>query len=102
MDDAAWENGYAKAVMVFLNGHTIPEPDTRGQKIVDDHFLVLFNGSDADIEFVLPAADYGDRWLTEIDTAADAGQAAEVAEYDPGAKLTTPARSVVVLRCARP
>ena len=26
-------------MMVFLNGQTIPEPDTRGQQTLDDHFL---------------------------------------------------------------
>jgi glycogen operon protein len=104
MDEAAWANGYARAVMVFLNGQTIPEPDTRGQKIVDDHFLVLFNGSDGDIEFTIPTADYGDSWVVEIDTAVDAvaepGQQAPTA-YEPGAKVTAIGRSVVVLRCAR-
>ena len=35
---------HARAVMVFLNGDAIAEPDLRGQEIVDDSFLVLFNG----------------------------------------------------------
>jgi glycogen operon protein len=104
MDEAAWANGYARAVMVFLNGQTIPEPDTRGQKIVDDHFLVLFNGSDGDIEFTIPTADYGDSWVVEIDTATEGAPdpaQEQPAAYAPGAKVTAIGRSVVVLRCAR-
>ena len=46
MDDESWANGYARSLAVFLNGAAIPEPDTRGQRIVDDSFLVLFNGHD--------------------------------------------------------
>lgn len=111
MDGQAWANGFAKAVMVFLNGQAIPEPDTRGQAIVDDSFLVLFNASDDDIDFVLPAVDYGESWRVELDTAtpleadadADTTAAAEAAgSHDAGATVTARARSVVVLRCARP
>jgi len=96
MDEQSWANGLAKSVMVFLNGRAIPEPDTRGQAIVDDHFLVLFNGSDAQIPFALPDADYGDQWVAEVDTAAQ-----EVSDeiLEPGGSVTVQPRSVVVLRC---
>jgi glycogen operon protein len=99
MDEQLWANGLAKSVMVFLNGQAIPEPDTRGQAIVDDHFLVLFNASDADLPFVLPDADYGEQWIGEVDTAATAPVGDEV--LAPGATVDVVARSVVVLRCAR-
>ncbi len=44
MRDDEWNNSLARAVMVFLNGDAIIEPDERGQDVVDDSFLVLFNG----------------------------------------------------------
>ncbi|WP_270887579.1 glycogen debranching protein GlgX [Pedococcus sp. 5OH_020] len=100
MDESSWDNGFAKSMMVFLNGQAIPEPDTRGLPIVDDHFLILFNGADQAIDFVLPDSDYGDSWSPEIDTAAE-GELDD-AELKPFDSITAEARSVIVLRCARP
>jgi isoamylase len=98
MDEESWANGFARSLMVFLNGQCIPEPDDRGQRIVDDSFLVVFNGHHEALEFTLPSADYGDGWLIEIDTAA---QEVELREQKPESTLVAQARSVVVLRCPR-
>jgi glycogen operon protein len=99
MDEASWANGLARSMMVFLNGSAIPEPDVRGQRTVDDSFLVVFNGADDALEFVLPDATYGHRWSAEVDTAA---VDAPPTDYEPGDVVTAQARSVVVLRCPRP
>jgi glycogen operon protein len=98
MDEASWSNGLARSMMVFLNGSAIPEPDTRGQPILDDNFLVLFNGADEAQAFALPDKSYGDQWVTEIDTAA--GKVATT-QFRPRGSVTAQPRSVVVLRCAR-
>lgn len=98
MDEESWANGYARSMMVFLNGQTIPEPDTRGQQTLDDHFLVIFNGHHDALPFVLPGKEYGERWVTELDTTA---QEVEAKEYKPDAKVKAHGRSVVVLRCPR-
>ncbi|WP_326827008.1 glycogen debranching protein GlgX [Streptosporangium sp. NBC_01639] len=68
MTDADWNVGYAKSLAVFLNGDAITEPDRRGRQITDDSFLMLFNAHHDVIKFTIPR-DYGDMWLTEIDTA---------------------------------
>ena len=71
--------------MVFLNGSAIPEPDRRGQRTLDDSFLVMFNAHHEPITFTLPDEEYGDRWIPEVDTAAreiDARSSSRVA--DPG------------------
>jgi glycogen operon protein len=86
-------------MMVFLNGQSIPEPDTRGQQTLDDHFLVIFNGHHDVLPFVLPGEEYGERWVTELDTSA---QEVEAKEYKPNGKVRAHGRSVVVLRCPRP
>lgn len=99
MDEDSWANGYARSMMVFLNGQTIPEPDTRGQQTLDDHFLVIFNGHHEVLPFVLPGKEYGERWVTELDTSA---QEVEAKEYKPDAKVKANGRSVIVLRCPRP
>jgi len=79
MDEAAWTNGYAKSLMVFLNGKAIPETDRRGGPIRDDSFLVLFNAHYESIDFVVPADAYGDQWFVEIDTASPEPSPAAVA-----------------------
>ena len=49
MTDDDWENGYARAVGVFLNGDAIPTTDAYGGRIVDDSFFVMFNASETDL-----------------------------------------------------
>ncbi|WP_141848984.1 glycogen debranching protein GlgX [Lapillicoccus jejuensis] len=126
MDAEAWANGFAKSLMVFLNGDAIPEVDRRGQSIHDDSFLVVFNGHDEPITFTVPEATYGEQWFVEIDTAASdpataltggaagtTGAPVPVAPADasvsvpaakvlePGAQLEAQGRSTMVLRCPR-
>jgi isoamylase len=47
---------------------------------------------------MLPHVDYGDRWVTVLDTIA---QEVEATEYKPGDTVTAQGRSTVVLRCPR-
>ena len=69
MTDQDWTTWYARAMMVFLNGEAIAEPDERGQRIVDNSFLVLINASDEDITFTLPGEGYSPTWKVALDTA---------------------------------
>jgi glycogen operon protein len=99
MDEDSWTNGYARSMMVFLNGQAIPEPDSRGQRIVGDSFLVVFNGHDDELRFTVPEEEYGAGWLVEVDTAGRELDPDLV--LTPGAEVVSRARSVVVLRCPR-
>jgi glycogen operon protein len=100
MDEDSWANGYARSVMVFFNGQAIPELDTRGQRTVDDHFLVIFNAHSEPLDFTLPDADYGDGWTVVVDTAVD--EKGEGKTYSPGDTVVAQDRSTVVLLCPRP
>ena len=60
MQQRDWQNGNARSVAVFLNGERILEPDKRGQTILDDSFLVIFNAHYEDLDFTLPPEEYGD------------------------------------------
>jgi len=77
MSEADWHTGYARAVTVYLNGDAITEPDTRGQRVRDDSFLLLFNAHSESITFRLPEEGYGERWEIVLDTAADLATAQE-------------------------
>ncbi len=110
MADEDWDKEHARSVMVFLNGDAIPEPDRRGQLIVDDSFLVAFNAHDEDIAFTLPEG-HREGWVVELDTGRDAGPrdrepaadgaAGERSSMVPGDEFTVTGRSVVVLRRPR-
>jgi isoamylase len=55
--------------MVFLNGDAIPEQDSMGRRVADDHFLLLFNAHTEPIRFALPSRNFGNDWRLRLDTA---------------------------------
>jgi glycogen operon protein len=96
MTQADWDSEFGKCVMVFLNGDALPEPDARGQRIVDDSFLLCFNAHDHAVDFVTPDGDYARQWTAELDTTDPTGAAELV--VDAGEEVSLPARSLLVLR----
>src|SRR5918993_1073777 len=68
MDESDWNSGFARSLMVFLNGDAIPEPDRMGRRITDDHFLLMFNAHSDAIKFTVPPAKFGDEWTVRLDT----------------------------------
>jgi isoamylase len=71
MDDQDWDTGFARSVAVFLNGQAIPTPGRRGERIVDDSFLVVFNAHHGELAFTMPPEEYGAGWVRVLDTADD-------------------------------
>jgi len=98
MGESAWANDEAKTVMVFLNGQAIPSMDSRGRRVLDDDFLVIFNAHHEADSFVLPDAEWGEHWVAEIDTGADV---VDQTWHDAGSELVVAPRSVIVLRSPR-
>jgi isoamylase len=96
MDDEDWDANYARALQVFLNGHGIASADPRGQPVVDDSFLVLFNASPESIDFVLPPATFAPAWRVVVDTALPR-PGEDLERCDAGTTRQVPDRGVVVL-----
>jgi glycogen operon protein len=94
MGEGDWTSPNADPLQVFLNGHGIGEPGLRGEAIVDDAFLILFNPTYEDASVTLPAATYGTAWQIVLDT----GDAQAEGERDAGSQHQIGARSLVVLR----
>jgi glycogen operon protein len=92
-----WDAGFAKSLTVFLNGEEITEPDRRGQPVRDSSFLLLFNASELDLEFIVPPPVTGD-WERVLDTAAPARVTADSSPVKAGDKLTVVNRSIQLLR----
>jgi glycogen operon protein len=94
MDDTDWNQSYARTVTVFLNGDAISETGGRGERVVDDSFLLLLNAHSEALDFTLPPGDYGKAWTVVLDTD---GSAEPGTVLDAGTGLTITGRSVVVL-----
>jgi isoamylase len=93
-----WGAGFSKSVAVFLNGQGIPDLDTRGQRVVDDSFLLCFNAHYETIEFTLPPKKFGAAWRPVIDTEVGI---ADTDERIPAAgSMSVGARSLIVLEPA--
>jgi glycogen operon protein len=95
MTEDDWEAGFAKSLTVFLNGEAISEPDQRGERVRDDSFLLLFNASEQDLEFTVPAAPYGQAWEKVLDTVPE--EAGNAAAVKPGDPLLVRSRSIQLL-----
>ncbi|OBJ71617.1 glycogen debranching protein GlgX [Mycobacterium sp. 1274756.6] len=99
MTQQDWDTDFGKCVMVFLNGEAIPEPDARGERVVDDSFLLCFNAHDQAVDFVPPDGGYAAQWIAEVDTTEPTGATDLV--IDAGEPHSVPGRSVLILRKAR-
>jgi glycogen operon protein len=91
MTDDDWNMSHARAVGMFLNGGSITEVDQRGQHIVDDSFLILFNAFHEPIDWTLPT-QWGGPWSVVLDTTGTHDESVPV-----GGHLAVAGRSVTVL-----
>ncbi len=84
----------AAGLGVLLDGGAIPETDAHGRPIVGDTLLILFNGGEADVRFVMPRHK-GSRWERIIDTADPDGR---VRKVDGGTGRRVHGRSAAVFK----
>ena len=95
-----WNSGFARSVMVFLNGDAIPEQDQMGRQVTDDHFLLLFNAHSEPIPFTLPSKSFGNDWRVRLDTATGAVDPAGERPWRARSKHQIEGHSMVVLSTA--
>jgi glycogen operon protein len=93
MENGDWENG-RKTLGMYLNGQGIAGRDARGNRILDDHFLLFFNSDEA-LELTLPPTEYSESWDVIIDTG---GVADDARTYAAGDRFELKSHSTVVLR----
>ena len=98
MADADWASG-ATTVTVYLNGDEIHAPDVKGQPVVDDHFLLMFNPWHEVQDFTVPDVVGRVHWSVAL--TSDAASDASDHTWKRGSTVTLPARSLMVLRAAR-
>ena len=90
-----WNSGF-QCVAVFLNGEAIPAPNARGERVIDDTFLLCFNAQSDPVDFMAAEGDYAAEWTAALDTAAPTGSSDLVVKA--GETFTLQGRSVIILR----
>jgi isoamylase len=102
MTEEDWDSGFGRAIGVYLNGKGIADLDARGQRIVDDSFLLCFSAHHEAIDFRMPRSEYGAGWEVVVDTLHDptggAGAQSEGKVIAPDDVVTIGPRALVVLR----
>jgi glycogen operon protein len=98
MTQADWDEPFARSVAFLLGGDAIASPDEHGERIVGDTLLVLLNAHHEPVRYVLPAVEWGRRWLVLEDTAAEPER--RHGPVEARGAVDVEARSLVIL--ARP
>ncbi len=94
MVDDDWTAAGARVIGMYLNGDEIAGKDATGGDIIDDDFLLYFNGGPDEVELTIPPPEYTADWRVLIDTAADTPEDGPVAA---GSRRKLCGRSVLVL-----
>jgi isoamylase len=96
MTKSDWESG-ERTVGMFLNGEEIAAPDEKGQRMLDESFLLLFNAHHEDVTFTLPNRRFGERWANVLSTTDPDAEPNSI-EVDALADIVVGGRSLVLLR----
>ena len=96
MSEEDWRVGFAKSLGIFMNGEAISTLDQFGERVVDDSFYLLFNAHHGAVEFRLPHALFGKRWLKELDTAEP--EELTTVTVEAGGCVRVEGRSLLLLR----
>ena len=96
MSEEHWGEGYARSLGIFINGDTIPNPNTRGDPVTDASFFLIFNAHHEALDFTLPGQPWGTRWTLLLDTVRGWVDDAPLLVAD--SRLQVAARSVVLLQ----
>jgi isoamylase len=95
MVDEDWKGGFYKSLQVFLLGE-LGYVDRRGEPVVDDDFLILFNAHWEDAMFRLALAEKERPWQLVLDTSARPEDGAPRVVELPEAEFRAEGRSMAV------
>ena len=102
MTDQDWGSGFGRAVSVYLNGQGITDLNSRGQRVVDDSFVVCYNAHHEPIDFTMPPEGLGACWELVLSTEPDRLPLIPSEDRGPvvdaGKPLTVAGRALAVLQ----
>jgi glycogen operon protein len=94
MNDEDWHSPSARTLGMYLSGRGIRSRGPRGERIVDDSFLLVLHAGAEDCVYRLPGPPWASGYVVEFDTAADESGVA----LDAGSEIKRAGRSALVLR----
>ena len=98
MDEDQWQDYSLKSISILLNGQEIPRVGKRGERIVDESFLLFFNDYYEDVEFTIPETLQALHWQMVIKTQEP--HFIQDGEIFTGDKpIPAIARSLMVMHC---
>ncbi len=101
MTEEEWNSASTRRFGMRLGGDAMLEWDDRGQRVLDDTFLLLFNGDPGSSGFVLPNTNPALAWELVLSTSEpDLAQGSRL--WRGGTDLALEGRSVTVLRRVDP
>lgn len=97
MSRAYYKKRTARAMAFFLNGEELCMFDSKGEKITDESFFVIFNSHKEAIDFKLPPEKYASEWITVLNTS-DSNFQAEHVPLKSETTILVNARSLILLK----
>ncbi len=91
-----WQDG-EHTLGMFLNGQEILTRGPYGEEIVDDSFVLLFNGHYEDRAFMLPRRRFGAQWALELSTVQPRAEPGS-ARFGARTEVTVEARSILICK----
>ncbi len=74
MSDSDWHDQERRGLTVFMNGHGIAARDRRGEPVIDDSFLIMFNTGATPVRMSVPPELADRSWRLAVSTSAPAAQ----------------------------
>jgi isoamylase len=96
LSDADWGSPAARTIGMYLSGEAIRTRGPRGERVVDDSFLLILHAGPDPTGFVLPGRPWAAGYLAELATAGEIP-----GRLGAGASLQLPPRSMALLRAYR-
>jgi glycogen operon protein len=102
LTEADWFDSEQCTLGMYLDGQGIRVRGPRGERVVDDSFLLVLHTGPADVRFTLPDGPYASSYDVLLDTCAERpGADPSRVGVLPGTELHVPGRSAVLLRAQR-
>jgi glycogen operon protein len=93
-----WQDGELQTLGMWIDGADVrshpPPPAT-------DSWLLMLHAGAHPIMVTLPGREYGERYEPVLDTGSPDGGPAHPRNRRPGARMTVPARTLLVFRAVR-
>ena len=104
MEEGDYHGDYVKSFAIFMSGRGMHSRTTMGVRMTDDHFYIIFNVFNGDLDYKLPSEKYAKDWTKILDTSEDkviiepkGGQ-----RFQSGNTITVYGNSVVLLHHLTP